>query len=52
MTKLQFLKRYNISEAQFIGAKKIESSLDLRCLTAIPAGLKTLLDLKRKYPNL
>ena len=38
MEKNEFLKKYNLTEAQFNGSEKIGGSLYLRSLTSIPAG--------------
>jgi len=38
MEKNEFLKEYNLTEAQFNGSEKIGGYLDLNSLTSIPAG--------------
>ena len=38
MTKKQFMKKYGLTEAQFLGKEKIGGSLDLNSLTSIPEG--------------
>ena len=36
MTQKEFCKKYNLSEAQFLGKEKIEGNLDLRSVTTLP----------------
>jgi hypothetical protein len=38
MTKNEFIKKYNLTEAQFIGTEKIEGDLYLSSVTSIPEG--------------
>ncbi|MEY4767707.1 MAG: hypothetical protein RL637_346, partial [Pseudomonadota bacterium] len=38
MKKEDFLKKYEITEQQFLGKEKIQGYLDLRSLTSIPDG--------------
>jgi hypothetical protein len=38
MKKEEFLKRYNLTEAQFSGKEKINGDLDLRSVTSLPDG--------------
>ena len=38
MTKQQFIKKYNLTEAQYLGTEEIKGSLFLSSLTSIPEG--------------
>jgi hypothetical protein len=42
MTKNEFIKEYNLTEAQFIGTEQIEGSLYLSSLTSIPKGFNPI----------